>query len=62
VLGSDVALSVIGETLNIIMRRRSGLAAVILPDEATVAVETINWHLERGGRAALSDCPNRGSP
>ena len=48
VLGSIIALSVIGETLNIMTLGGLALAVGILVDDATVTIENINWHLEHG--------------
>ena len=47
-LGSIVALSAIGETLNIMTLGGLALAVGILVDDATVTIENINWHLEQG--------------
>jgi len=48
VLGSIIALSLLGETLNIMTLGGLALAVGILVDEATVTIENINWHLEQG--------------
>jgi multidrug efflux pump subunit AcrB len=48
VLGSIIALSAIGETLNIMTLGGLALAVGILVDDATVTIENINWHLEQG--------------
>ena len=48
ILGSIVALSAIGETLNIMTLGGLALAVGILVDDATVTIENINWHLEHG--------------
>src|SRR5207237_2328388 len=48
VLGSITALSVLGETLNIMTLGGLALAVGILVDDATVTIENINWHLEHG--------------
>ena len=48
VLGSIIALSALGETLNIMTLGGLALAVGILVDDATVTIENINWHLERG--------------
>ncbi|HEX7607088.1 MAG TPA: efflux RND transporter permease subunit, partial [Usitatibacter sp.] len=48
VLGSITALSLIGETLNIMTLGGLALAVGILVDDATVTIENINWHLEHG--------------
>jgi CzcA family heavy metal efflux pump len=57
VLGSIIALSAIGETLNIMTLGGLALAVGILVDEATVTIENINWHLEHGKdvRTAIMD-------
>jgi multidrug efflux pump subunit AcrB len=48
VLCSIIALSLIGETINIMTLGGLALAVGILVDDATVAIESINTHLERG--------------
>ena len=48
ILGSVIALSAIGETLNIMTLGGLALAVGILVDDATVTIENINWHLEQG--------------
>ncbi len=48
ILGAIGALSAIGETLNIMTLGGLALAVGILVDEATVTIESINYHLERG--------------
>ena len=48
VLGAIIALSAIGETLNIMTLGGLALAVGILVDDATVTIENINWHLEHG--------------
>jgi multidrug efflux pump subunit AcrB len=48
ILGSIIALSAIGETLNIMTLGGLALAVGILVDDATVTIENINWHLEQG--------------
>src|SRR6266446_3297091 len=48
ILGSVTALSVLGETLNIMTLGGLALAVGILVDDATVTIENINWHLEQG--------------
>src|SRR6266404_6238416 len=57
VLGAIGALSAIGETLNIMTLGGLALAVGILVDEATVTIESINYHLERGKpvEAAIMD-------
>ena len=48
VLASIIVLSALGETINIMTLGGLALAVGILVDDATVAVENINWHLEQG--------------
>ena len=48
ILASLLALSALGETINIMTLGGLALAVGILVDDATVAVENINWHLEHG--------------
>jgi CzcA family heavy metal efflux pump len=48
ILASIIALSAIGETLNIMTLGGLALAVGILVDDATVTIENINWHLEQG--------------
>ncbi len=48
VLASIIALSALGETINIMTLGGLALAVGILVDDATVAIENINWHLEQG--------------
>jgi CzcA family heavy metal efflux pump len=48
ILGSIIALSATGETLNIMTLGGLALAVGILVDDATVTIENINWHLEQG--------------
>jgi multidrug efflux pump subunit AcrB len=48
ILGSITALSMAGETLNIMTLGGLALAVGILVDDATVTIENINWHLEQG--------------
>ena len=48
ILGAVAALSVIGETLNIMTLGGLALAVGLLVDEATVTIESINYHLEQG--------------
>src|SRR5579863_8358447 len=48
ILGAIAALSVIGETLNVMTLGGLALAVGILVDEATVTIESINYHLEQG--------------
>jgi multidrug efflux pump subunit AcrB len=48
ILASIACLSALGETINIMTLGGLALAVGILVDDATVTVENINWHLERG--------------
>src|ERR1700735_1818813 len=48
ILGAIAALSAIGETLNVMTLGGLALAVGILVDEATVTIESINYHLEQG--------------
>ena len=48
VLSSIIMLSALGETINIMTLGGLALAVGILVDDATVAIESINTHLERG--------------
>jgi CzcA family heavy metal efflux pump len=48
VLASIIAMSALGQTINIMTLGGLALAVGILVDDATVAIENINWHLERG--------------
>ena len=48
VLSSIAMLSALGQTLNIMTLGGLALAVGILVDDATVTIENINWHLERG--------------
>ncbi|MGZ5199141.1 MAG: efflux RND transporter permease subunit [Telluria sp.] len=48
ILGSIIALSAFGETLNLMTLGGLALAVGILVDDATVTIENINWHLEHG--------------
>ena len=48
ILTSIVLLSALGETINIMTLGGLALAVGILVDDATVAIENINWHLEQG--------------
>ena len=57
ILSSVTALSVMGQTLNIMTLGGLALAVGILVDDATVTIENINWHLEQGKdvRTAIMD-------
>jgi len=48
VLGSIATLAALGETLNIMTLGGLALAVGILVDEATVTIESVNYHLEQG--------------
>jgi multidrug efflux pump subunit AcrB len=48
ILSALTALSVAGQTLNIMTLGGLALAVGILVDDATVTIENINWHLEQG--------------
>lgn len=48
VLGSIMALSALGQTLNLMTLGGLALAIGILVDDATVTIENVNWHLEQG--------------
>src|SRR5215471_14485315 len=48
ILGAVATLSALGETLNIMTLGGLALAVGILVDEATVTIESINYHLEHG--------------
>jgi len=57
ILSSIIALSALGQTLNIMTLGGLALAVGILVDDATVTIENINWHLEQGKdvRTAILD-------
>jgi CzcA family heavy metal efflux pump len=48
ILASIIFLSALGETINIMTLGGLALAVGILVDDATVTIENINWHLEKG--------------
>jgi multidrug efflux pump subunit AcrB len=48
ILASVAALSILGETINVMTLGGLALAVGILVDDATVTIENINWHLEYG--------------
>jgi multidrug efflux pump subunit AcrB len=48
ILASVAALSLLGETINVMTLGGLALAVGILVDDATVTIENINWHLEHG--------------
>lgn len=47
-LGAIIMLSLVSETLNIVTLGSPALAVGILVDDATVTIESINYHLENG--------------
>ncbi len=47
ILASLTAISLLGETINVMTLGGLALAVGILVDDATVTIENINWHLER---------------
>jgi multidrug efflux pump subunit AcrB len=57
ILSALAALSITGQTLNIMTLGGLALAVGILVDDATVTIENINWHLEQGKdvRTAILD-------
>jgi multidrug efflux pump subunit AcrB len=57
ILSSIIALSALGQTLNIMTLGGLALAVGILVDDATVTIENVNWHLEQGKdvRTAILD-------
>lgn len=48
ILAAIAALSLFGQTLNVMTLGGLALAVGILVDDATVTIENINWHLEQG--------------
>ena len=48
ILASVIVLSALGQTINIMTLGGLALAVGILVDDATVMIESINWHLEQG--------------
>src|SRR4051812_26455597 len=48
ILTSVTALSLLGETINVMTLGGLALAVGILVDDATVTIENMNWHLEQG--------------
>ncbi len=54
ILGAIVGLASIGETLNIMTLGGLALAVGILVDDATVTIESIEWHLEHGKEVEAS--------
>ncbi len=61
ILTAIIALSVAGQTINVMTLGGLALAVGILVDEATVTIESINWHLEHGKpvMAAILDGANQ---
>jgi CzcA family heavy metal efflux pump len=57
ILAAIFALAAFGQTLNVMTLGGLALAVGILVDDATVTIENINWHLERGKdvRSAILD-------
>jgi multidrug efflux pump subunit AcrB len=54
VLSAIIALSSFGQTLNIMTLGGLALAVGILVDDATVTIENMNWHLEKGKHVEAS--------
>ncbi|MBL8540645.1 MAG: efflux RND transporter permease subunit [Betaproteobacteria bacterium] len=54
VLASIITLSALGETINIMTLGGLALAVGILVDDATVAIENINYHLEQGKEVEIA--------
>jgi multidrug efflux pump subunit AcrB len=54
ILFSIALLSALGQTLNIMTLGGLALAVGILVDDATVTIENINWHLEKGKPVQLA--------
>ncbi|HEY4276060.1 MAG TPA: efflux RND transporter permease subunit [Rhizomicrobium sp.] len=54
ILFSIGVLSALGQTLNIMTLGGLALAVGILVDDATVTIENINWHLEKGKPVGLA--------
>src|SRR5487761_2409815 len=54
VLSAIMALSAFGQTLNIMTLGGLALAVGLLVDDATVTIESINWHLETGKHVEAS--------
>src|SRR3954470_3206792 len=48
ILSSIIVLAALGETINIMTLGGLALAVGILVDDATVAIENIDWHLDQG--------------
>ena len=54
ILASIAALSVFGQTLNLMTLGGLALAVGILVDDATVTIENINYHLEQGKKVTTA--------
>lgn len=54
ILSAIMALSALGQTINIMTLGGLALAVGILVDDATVTIENINWHLEMGKHVEAS--------
>jgi CzcA family heavy metal efflux pump len=54
ILSAIMALSALGQTINIMTLGGLALAVGILVDDATVTIENINWHLEQGKHVEAS--------
>ena len=54
VLSAIIALSSFGQTINIMTLGGLALAVGILVDDATVTIENMNWHLEKGKHVEAS--------
>ena len=54
ILSAVIALSAFGQTLNVMTLGGLALAVGVLVDEATVTIESINWHLEQGKHVETS--------
>ncbi len=54
ILSAIIALSASGQSLNVMTLGGLALAVGVLVDEATVTIESINWHLEQGKHVEAS--------
>jgi multidrug efflux pump subunit AcrB len=54
ILSAIIALSATGQSLNVMTLGGLALAVGVLVDEATVTIESINWHLEQGKHVEAS--------
>ena len=61
IMSAIIALSATGQTINVMTLGGLALAVGILVDEATVTIESINWHLEHGKQVeeAIMDGANQ---